>query len=176
MITLHSPTAWQRHDNMLSLDTLMNTDTEWQYKHDDGGAVNNSMNDLMIQSSSHWTSMELSHIMIASLSCYHIRMLFSMVGFTANILWNSRWISSLTMDAIGSSTLRDPVFARRQSWTRAVMHPAYNGIKTHMIDSRLFCISRKSCPMHAESSYVCSHPHCQHWTYNRRYYSDYQHE
>ena len=53
MITLHSPTAWQRHDNMLSLDTLMNTDTEWQYKHDDGGAVNNSMNDLMMQPSSH---------------------------------------------------------------------------------------------------------------------------
>ena len=37
MITLHSSTAWQRHDNLLSLDTLMNTDTEWQYKHDEGG-------------------------------------------------------------------------------------------------------------------------------------------
>ena len=116
MITLHSPTAWQRHDNLLSLDTLMNTDTELQYKHDDGGTVNNSMNDLMMQPSSHWTSMELSHIMISSLPHYHIQMLFSIVGFTANILWNSRWISSPTMNTISSLTLRGPVFARRQSW------------------------------------------------------------
>lgn len=37
------------------------------------------------------------------------------------------------MNAISSLTLRGPVFARSHSWSRAVMHPAYNGIKTHII-------------------------------------------
>ena len=46
---------------------------------------------IMIQPSSYWTSVELSHIMISSLLRYHISdVVFDGWIFTASILWNSR--------------------------------------------------------------------------------------